>query len=403
MSQTEVIGKNKAKRERLSLTPSERKSSMMLALLFASRMLGLFLLTPIFAVAAHSLPGGNDATKVGLALGAYGLTQAIMQIPLGMASDRFGRRPIIVAGMILFIIGGIVCALANSVDGIIVGRTLQGIGAVSAAITAWVADSTRPEVRTRAMAMVGASIGLSFAVSLVLSPVLVGQFGLSGLFWVISILGFICLLIAAFVVPSVPRGPEPIVQARARDVLGHRDLLRLNFGVFSLHFILMMLFIVVPGVLATVGGFGTSSLWKVYLPVMLLSFVGMVPAVFYTETRKRHKGALELAVLVLALSLGFMPWAMHSVMGMVVALLVFFVAFNILEALQPSLVSRVAPPEYKGLALGFYNTAQSLGVFGGGVVGGLLAAYAGPQMVAWIASGLALIWLLNTRRLEATL
>ncbi|HLS42743.1 MAG TPA: MFS transporter, partial [Paenalcaligenes sp.] len=239
MSQTEVVKKNKVKRERLSLTPLERKSSMMLALLFASRMLGLFLLTPIFAVAAHSIPGGNDAVKVGLALGAYGLTQAVMQIPLGMASDRFGRRPVIVAGMVLFIIGGIVCALADSVDGIIIGRTLQGVGAVSAAITAWVADATRPEVRTRAMAMVGASIGLSFAVSLVLSPVLVGQFGLSGLFWVISLLGFVCLLIAAFLVPAVPRNPDPIVQGRARDVLAHRDLLRLNFGVFALHFILM--------------------------------------------------------------------------------------------------------------------------------------------------------------------
>lgn len=403
MSQTEVIGKNKGKRERLSLTPLERKSSMMLALLFASRMLGLFLLTPIFAVAAHSLPGGNDAAKVGLALGAYGLTQAVMQIPLGMASDRFGRRPIIVAGMLLFIIGGIVCALADSVDGIVVGRTIQGIGAVSAAITAWVADATRPEVRTRAMAMVGVSIGLSFAVSLVLSPVLVGQFGLSGLFWAISLLGFVCLLLAAFVVPSVPRSADPIIQARARDVLGHRDLLRLNFGVFALHFILMMLFIVVPGVLAKVGSLDSSSLWKVYLPVMLLSFVAMVPAVFYTETRKRHKGALEVAVLVLALSLGFMPWAMGSLSAMVVALLVFFVAFNILEALQPSLVSRVAPPNYKGLALGFYNTAQSLGVFGGGVVGGLVAAHGSAQAVVWIGSGLALLWLLSTRRITATL
>lgn len=403
MSQTEVVKKNKVKRERLSLTPLERKSSMMLALLFASRMLGLFLLTPIFAVAAHSIPGGNDAVKVGLALGAYGLTQAVMQIPLGMASDRFGRRPVIVAGMVLFIIGGIVCALADSVDGIIIGRTLQGVGAVSAAITAWVADATRPEVRTRAMAMVGASIGLSFAVSLVLSPVLVGQFGLSGLFWVISLLGFVCLLIAAFLVPAVPRNPDPIVQGRARDVLAHRDLLRLNFGVFALHFILMMLFIVVPGVLARVGNFDTSNLWKVYLPVMLLSFVAMVPAVFYTETRKRHKGALEVAVLVLALALGFMPWAMHSLAGMVVALLVFFIAFNILEALQPSLVSRVAPADYKGLALGFYNTSQSLGVFAGGAVGGLVAAYANPQMVAWLGSGLALLWLINTRGIKAQL
>ncbi|HLS43184.1 MAG TPA: MFS transporter, partial [Paenalcaligenes sp.] len=239
--------------------------------------------------------------------------------------------------------------------------------------------------------------------SLVLSPVLVGQFGLSGLFWVISLLGFVCLLIAAFLVPVVPRNPDPIVQGRARDVLAHRDLLRLNFGVFALHFILMMLFIVVPGVLARVGNFDTSNLWKVYLPVMLLSFVAMVPAVFYTETRKRHKGALEVAVLVLALALGFMPWAMHSLAGMVVALLVFFIAFNILEALQPSLVSRVAPADYKGLALGFYNTSQSLGVFAGGAVGGLVAAYANPQMVAWLGSGLALLWLINTRGIKAQL
>src|SRR5690606_33821105 len=278
MSQTEVVKKNKVKRERLSLTPLERKSSMMLALLFASRMLGLFLLTPIFAVAAHSIPGGNDAVKVGLALGAYGLTQAVMQIPLGMASDRFGRRPVIVAGMLLFIIGGIVCALADSVDGIIIGRTLQGVGAVSAAITAWVADATRPEVRTRAMAMVGASIGLSFAVSLVLSPVLVGNFGLSGLFWAISLLGFFCLLMAAFAVPVVPRQEQDIIQARARDVLAHADLLRLNFGVFVLHFVLMALFIVMPGMLAHLGGYDTGSLWKVYLPVIALSFVAMVPA-----------------------------------------------------------------------------------------------------------------------------
>src|SRR5690625_3729327 len=176
---------------KLRLTPLERRASISLALLFAVRMLGLFLLTPIFAVAATSLAGGSNAARVGLALGAYGLTQAFMQIPLGMASDRFGRRPIIVFGLALFVIGGVLCALADNVNWVIVGRTVQGLGAISAAITAWVADATRPEVRTRAMAMVGASIGLSFALSLVLSPVLVGQFGLSGLFWVISLLGFL--------------------------------------------------------------------------------------------------------------------------------------------------------------------------------------------------------------------
>lgn len=385
------------KPQRLRLTPTERRASIMLALLFASRMLGLFLLTPVFAVAAQAIPGGNDATRVGLALGAYGLTQAIMQIPLGMASDRYGRRAVIVFGMVLFVIGGVICALAADVNWIIVGRTLQGLGAVSAAITAWVADATRPEVRTRAMAMVGASIGLSFAVSLVLSPVIVGSFGLSGLFWAISLLGFICLLIAAFAVPVVPRQEEDIIQARPRDVLAHVDLLRLNFGVFVLHFVLMALFIVMPGLLAQLGGFDTGSLWQVYLPVIALSFVAMVPAVFYTETRRLHKRALETAVLGMAVVLALMPGFSHSFLAIFSLLVLFFVSFNILEALQPSLVSRVAPPAFKGLALGFYNTSQSLGVFLGGLVGGLLASQTQPERVFWLAAALAVAWLLTAR------
>lgn len=382
---------------RLKLTAVERKASIMLALLFASRMLGLFLLTPVFAVAAQAIPGGNDATRVGLALGAYGLTQAIMQIPLGMASDKFGRRAVIVFGMALFVVGGVICALAPDVGWIIVGRTLQGLGAVSAAITAWVADATRPEVRTRAMAMVGASIGLSFAVSLVLSPVLVGNFGLSGLFWAISLLGFFCLLMAAFAVPVVPRQEQDIIQARARDVLAHADLLRLNFGVFVLHFVLMALFIVMPGMLAHLGGYDTGSLWKVYLPVIALSFVAMVPAVFHTETRRRHKRALEASVLGMAVVLALMPLFSASFAAVFTLLVLFFVAFNILEALQPSLVSRVAPPAFKGLALGFYNTSQSLGVFLGGLAGGLLASRAQGELVFWLAAVLAVIWLLAAR------
>src|SRR5690554_4975804 len=191
---------NAPTRTRLKLTPTERRASVTLALLFASRMLGLFLLTPIFAVAALSIPGGNDAARVGFALGAYGLTQAFMQIPLGMASDRYGRRPVIVFGMLLFIAGGVMCALASDINWIIAGRIVQGLGAVSAAITAWVADATRPEVRTRAMAMVGGSIGISFAASLVLSALLVGRFGLCGLFWAISLLGCVCLFIGVALV-----------------------------------------------------------------------------------------------------------------------------------------------------------------------------------------------------------
>jgi len=394
---TSAVPSGQSAKSKLKLTPVERRASVTLALLFASRMLGLFLLTPIFAVAAVSIPGGNDAAKVGLALGAYGLTQAFLQIPLGMASDRYGRRPVIVFGMVLFIVGGVICAMAQNIDWIILGRVIQGLGAISAAITAWVADATRPEVRTRAMAMVGGSIGISFAASLVLSPMLVGEFGLSGLFWAISLLGFVCLLIAAFVVPAVPRTKLPIVQARASDVLRHVDLLRLNFGVFCLHFILMALFIVAPGLLATLGGYDSANLWEVYLPVIVLSFVLMVPAVFYTETRRAHKVALEIAVAGLVAVLALMPLASHSFFATVATLVGFFIAFNILEALQPSLVSRVAPPEYKGLALGFYNTAQSLGIFLGGATGGLLASSGRSSAVFLLSSALAFVWFLTAR------
>lgn len=382
---------------KLKLTPVERRASIMLALLFASRMLGLFLLTPVFAVAALSIPGGHNATKVGLALGAYGLTQALLQIPLGMASDRYGRRPVIVAGMLLFIIGGVICALAPDINWVIVGRVVQGLGAVSAAITAWVADATRPEVRTRAMAMVGGSIGLSFAVSLVLSPILVGQYGLSGLFWAISLLGFVCLLIGAFVVPAVPRAQAAMAGAKVRDVLGHVDLLRLNFGVFCLHFILMALFVVAPGMLARLGGYDSGRLWEVYLPVILISFVLMVPAVFYTETRRAHKVALEIAVAGLVAVLALLPFASQHFLTVVGLLVAFFVAFNILEALQPSLVSRVAPAHYKGLALGFYNTAQALGVFAGAATGGALSAQGSESRVFLVSAGLAFIWFVVTR------
>jgi len=382
---------------KLKLTREERRAGIMLSLLFASRMLGLFLLTPIFAVAALAVPGGDNATKVGIALGAYGLTQAFLQIPLGMASDRFGRRAVIVFGMLLFTAGGIICALATDINWIIVGRVVQGLGAVSAAITAWLADATRPEVRTRAMAMVGGSIGLSFAASLVLSPLLVGRFGLSGLFWAISLLGFICLFIAAALVPSVPRNKKPIIQARPRDVLRHTGLLRLNFGVFCLHFILMALFMVIPRLLASQKGYDSSSLWEVYLPVILLSFIFMVPAVFYTETRRLHKTALEVAVAGLVVVLALMPLARDNFLGLVGLLVGFFIAFNILEALQPSLVSRAAPAEYKGLALGFYNTSQSLGVFAGAASGGVVASQGDVGKVFLLAAALAFVWFLTAR------
>lgn len=379
---------------KLKLTPSERRASVALAGLFACRMLGLFLLLPVFAVAARGLPGGDDPARVGLALGMYGLTQAFMQIPFGLASDRWGRRPVVLAGLLLFVIGSVVCAQADDVFWITVGRAIQGAGAISAAVTAWLADATRDEVRTRAMAMVGGSIGLSFAVSLVAAPLLVGAWGLPGLFWTIACLGLASLAVARWVVPVVPRGDARSMQgARMGEVLRHPDLLRLNFGVFVLHFVQVSLFVVAPALLAHTGDLDTQALWKVYLPIILVSFVLMVPVVFVAETRRAHRGALLASVAGLALVCGLLPLAVDGFYALVAGLTGFFVAFNVLEALQPSLVSRVAPQAYKGLALGFYNTAQAAGLFAGGAVGGTLAAHAGAPGVFLAAAGLAVVWL----------
>jgi predicted MFS family arabinose efflux permease len=380
----------------LSLTPTERRASFALAGLFAARMLGLFLLLPVFAVAALGVAGGDDPARVGLALGMYGLTQAFMQIPFGLASDRWGRRPVVLVGLLLFVLGSVICALSNDIFWITIGRAIQGSGAISAAITAWLADATRPEVRTRAMAMVGGSIGLSFALALVVAPLIVGAGGLSGLFWSIAFLGVVCLAVARFVVPVVPLAAKPERPARVMQVFTHIDLLRLNFGVFCLHLIQVAMFVVVPPLFIKLGGLSSAELWKVYLPVIFGSFIFMVPLIFVAEKRRAHRAMLRLAVAGLVVVFALLPWASQGFYLLAAGLTAFFVMFNVLEALQPSLVSRVAPPELKGLALGFYNTAQAAGLFLGGSLGGALVVWGGAAAVFWAACALSALWLLVT-------
>ncbi len=375
------------------MTSFERRASLSLAALFMCRMLGLFLLLPVFAVAAKGLPGGSDPARVGLALGMYGLTQAFMQIPFGLASDRWGRRPVVVFGLVLFVIGSVVCAVSDDLFWITIGRAIQGAGAISAAVTAWLADATRDEVRTKAMAMVGASIGLTFAVSLVLAPVLVGWGGLTGLFWTIAALGVAALAVAAWVVPAAPPAPR-VASVSMSSVLSHPDLVRLNLGVFTLHLIQVALFVVVPASLVHAGGLEASSLWKVYLPVVLGSFVVMVPVIGVTERFATHRKTLLAAIGGLVLVCLLLTWAQQHFAWLVAALVLFFSVFNILEAMQPSLVSRVAPPALKGLALGFYNTSQAIGLFAGGALGGWLLSHLGPAAVFQAAATLAVIWLL---------
>ncbi|MFN3884723.1 MAG: MFS transporter [Rhodocyclaceae bacterium] len=381
------------------MTPTERRVGAVLAAIFGLRMLGLFLILPVFALLARKLPGGDDMTLVGLALGAYGLTQAVLQIPFGMASDRFGRKPVIVVGLLLFALGSFIAAAAPDIHVVIVGRVLQGAGAISAAVTALAADLTREQHRTKVMAMIGASIALVFAASLVIAPPLAAALGLSGLFILIGTLalGAIVLLLGA-----VP--PAPSFAAHERPpffaVFLDGKLARINFGVFALHLMQTALWVVVPATLVA-GGLSGSEHWKVYLPAVLLSFAAMVPAIIAAERRGKMRLVYAGAVATLILVQAGLAFFGGGIWTSGLWLMLFFVAFNILEALQPSLISRLAPPSAKGAALGIYNTTQSLGLFLGGTLGGWLTKHFGPGAVHGACAVLGILWLLLALRLQA--
>lgn len=378
------------------MSRQEVRASLSLASIFALRMLGMFLILPVFSVHAKSLPGGNNATLVGLAIGIYGFAQAFGQIPLGIASDKYGRKRIIIIGLILFALGSFIAAAANDIVWVIIGRTVQGAGAISAAITALIADNTREEHRTKAMAMVGGSIGLTFAVSLVAAPVLYNIIGMGGIFGLTGILSIIAIFVVAYVVPPAP----PILAQRVpfSSVLRNVELMRLNFGVFVLHMMQVSMFVIIPSALVQYADLPVASHWKIYLPVVLASFVFMLPPVFVGERRGKMKqvfvGAIALMLIVQAgfgvfLSNPTLPWIV-----LVVLLLAFFVAFNILEASQPSLVSRIAPPSAKGAALGVYNTLQALGLSCGGVLGGWMKQHVSAGSVFFVCAGLTIVWLI---------
>lgn len=376
------------------ISAAELRAGASLAAIFALRMLGLFLILPVFAIHARSIPGGDNLTLVGIALGAYGLTQAIFQLPFGMASDRYGRKPPIVAGLLVFAAGSLLAGAASDIYVTIVGRALQGAGAISAAVTALAADLTREEHRTKVMAMIGSSIGVVFAASLILAPALYAWVGMSGIFYLTGALALGAIAVLAWVVPPAP-APAGTGEGEAglRPVLADPQLARLNFGIFALHAMQMGLFVVVPAALVARGGLPVAEHWKVYLPVVFASFVLMVPAILYAEKRARLKPVFIGSVALLAASNVAFLWAADSFYGIVAVLVAFFVAFNILEASLPSLISRIAPARAKGTALGVYNTMQSLGLFAGGGIGGLLAKHFGMTGVFSFAALLALLWL----------
>jgi MFS family permease len=360
-------------------------------------MLGLFLILPVFAVHARHLPGGDSQTLVGLALGVYGLTQGVLQIPFGMASDRYGRKRVIVIGLLLFALGSFVAAWGPNIAVVIAGRALQGAGAIAAPVTAFAADITREEHRTKAMAMIGGSIGLVFAVSLVAAPVLYPLIGMGGIFGATGVLALAAIWVTLAVVPTEPvsgTGGRRLVPGALRGVLSNAEQLRLNLGIFCLHVVQMAIFVVVPTALVRYGGLPVSEHWKVYLPVVLGSFVLMAPPLLHAERNGRMKFLFLASIgLLLAVELGFAVCLSNFAFA-VGLLLAFFVAFNILEASLPSLVSRFAPAASRGTALGVYNTTQALGLFAGGAVGGWLAQHWGEEAVFVFGFAVVALWLL---------
>lgn len=375
------------------MTRDEKRAGASLAAIFALRMLGLFLILPVFAVHAQDIPGGNDLTLVGIAIGAYGLTQSLLQIAFGAASDRFGRKRVIVIGLLIFAFGSFVAAFAPDIYWIIAGRVLQGAGAISAAVTALAADLTREQHRTKVMAMIGSSIGVVFALSLVLAPVLYKAIGMGGLFGMTGILALAAILLVRYVVPEPPP-PEPHATTIPFSRIAlDPELLRLNFGIFTLHLAQMAMFVVVPLALVNAGGLALPDHWKVYLPALLLSFVLMIPAIVFGERRQKTKEVFVGAIVtVLATQLGFWLFG-GSLWSLAFFLFLFFAGFNILEASLPSMISRIAPPQAKGLALGIYNTTQALGLAAGGFLGGFLAQRLGADAVFVACGLLTLVWL----------
>ena len=385
-----------ARKNSIRMHPEEMRASMALAWVYALRMLGMFLVLPVLALYAAGLPdAGDNKMLVGLAMGMYGLTQAVLQLPLGMASDRFGRKKVIYLGLLVFALGSFMAAVATSLPMLVLARAIQGAGAVSAAVTALVADLTREEVRTRAMAMIGLSIGLTFSASLVISPLLSEYIGVAGLFALTGVLTLLSMLVVKFLVPDPVRSKlhedAEVQPARFGEVLKNKELLRLNFGIFALQCGMMALFTSLPFALQDLG-LNKAHHWQVYLPATLIGLVLMIPAIIVGETRNKLKQIFLLGIaLIFASQLGLL-FGLHSVWLIGLSLIVYFIGFNILEASQPSLVSKIAPAELKGTAMGVYNTMQSVGLFSGGALGGLLFHHFGFNCVFAFCSVLIGAW-----------
>ncbi len=390
------------------MNPSELRSSLSLSGIFALRMLGLFLILPIFSLHAHSLPNGDNAILVGLTIGIYGMVQAFFHIPLGILSDRVGRRAVVIGGLSLFVIGAVIAASHDDLYWIMAGRAIQGAGAISAAITAWVADLTREEIRTRAMALIGGSIAISFGISIVIAAPLYQSLGMSGIFWMMAFLGLIAILVAWKVVPNAPISfaPQPIGTtshlSRFMKVLKDPELFRLNIGVLILHASQVALFLAIPNMLVS-NDLATESHWIIYLSVLVASILVMAPMLMRAEKKNRLAFLLKISVVFMLVAQTYFGVIIfgnyQNIWTISFGLFLFFIGFNLLESLQPSLVSRFAG-DNRGAGLGVYNTTMSIGLFMGGILGGAVYGYFGSLAIFELDAVLLLVWLIIVARMS---
>ncbi|PHZ20008.1 MFS transporter [Yersinia ruckeri] len=376
------------------MTPLELRATWGLGTVFSLRMLGMFMVLPVITTYGMALAGASEAL-IGIAIGIYGLAQAIFQIPFGLVSDRIGRKPLIVGGLLIFALGSVIAAISDSIWGIILGRALQGSGAIAAAVMALLSDLTREQNRTKAMAFIGVSFGITFAIAMVLGPIVTHAFGLSALFWAIAVLALLGIVITLAVVPStdthVLNRESSIVKGSVNKVLKNSRLLKLNFGIMCLHILLMSSFVVLPQAMAK-AGLQPEQHWKVYLVTMLVSFMAVVPFIIYAEVKRQMKQVFIGCVFVLLIA-ELVLWASgEHLWGIIAGIQIFFIAFNVMEAILPSLISKESPAGYKGTAMGIYSTSQFIGVAIGGSLGGWLFGLEGADMVFIAGALIALMW-----------
>ena len=378
------------------MTPQESRATWGLGTVFSLRMLGMFMVLPVLTTYGMALSGASE-TLIGIAIGIYGLAQAVFQIPFGLMSDRVGRKPLIIFGLIIFCIGSIVAASTDSIWGVIIGRALQGSGAIAAAVMALLSDLTREQNRTKAMAFIGISFGVTFAIAMVLGPVITHAWGLHALFWAIAGLTLVAILITVAVVPSpathILNRESSMVKGSFSKVLNNPKLLKLNFGILCLHILLMSSFVVLPQVMEH-AGFPPAEHWRVYLVTMLTSFVAVIPVIIYAE-KKRHMKQVFMGCVAVLLLAELVLWSAGLHLWVVIAgIQLFFLAFNVMEAILPSLISKESPAGYKGTAMGLYSTSQFIGVAIGGSLGGYVYGNAGADAVFLLCAAIAVVWLL---------